>query len=479
MPSKYRNLDLDTLREDLAATSFAEDSPGLERLGLTVELLPVRRPIGASPERPPQRVPLFGSADAPGTLDVLSLWALENNIEIVPPGECVPGTEARADRGRFHFGAGGQLGYSSALYASPQLAFEECARALDKLRPFLMRSGIELLSCATDLWHEGDTIDSQDGSPLGRCLDRVFGQADLGRRALRASCGLRVRVGFGGPLKASLRWRAAQLLAPVATAAFAASPIEELRHQSQKSTRARDWRASETTRTGFPAAFGAQPDVEPLEQYLEFALDAELLGTPGSGGLEPLINPLTFGHWMDHGLAGVYPELEDWHAHVATLAPEVRPAGCLHLRSADTLGRAFWSVPLTFWSALLGDSGALVAIVDRLDPTATELSQRWATAARSGLADPDLAADVRWAFAQAASALLRLPKGWVSTEMLAAFVAFSERYVQQGYAPADELLDVFLERGVLGCDEWEALERRWAQVAGTPERDVKSLTLES
>lgn len=479
LASKYRTLDVDALRSELAMTLFCEESPGLERLGLTVELLPVRRPIGAPPGTPPVRVSLSGSQEEPGTLEVLALFALENNLEVVPPGEEVPGDEARSDRGRFHFGLGGQLAYSTALYASPRLAFEECARALDKLRPFMLRSGIELLSCATDPWPEGEPRFLQDGSPLARCLDQAFGAREVGRRALRDDCGIRVRLGFGGPVKAGLRWRAAQLLAPLATAAFAASPIEDLRHQGHKSTRARDWRLGEPSRTGFPSSFGEQPHGEPVGHYLDFALGARLISLPGADGPVPLSRVLSFEHWAEHGINGEFPDLEDWRRHLATLTPEVRPAGGLQLRSADTLGRAFWSVPLTFWSALLGDTEALVAVEERLGSTAPDLRDRWELAARTGLSDPDLGADVRWAFATAAEALLRLPAGWVSNEMLAAFVAFGERFIQRNCAPADEVLDVFLECGRLGCDEWQALEQRWCRVAGTPERDLRSIALES
>lgn len=483
MPSQYRTLDVDALRAELAMSLFAEEAPGLERLGMTVELLPVRRPIGAPAGTPPERVGLFGTQTEPGTLDALALWAIENNVEVVPPGEHVPGSEPRADRGRFHFGLGGQLAYSTALYASPRLAFEECARTLDKLRPFMLRSGIELLGCATDPWHAAGAIELQDGSAVGRCLDQTFSAADVGRRALRSSCGLGVRLGFGGPVKAGLRWRAAQLLSPLATAAFAASPIEDSRHQGQKSTRARDWRGGEPTRTGFPATLGVQPGVEAVDQYLEFALQARVIGVPvagegpRAGGMTPLLHAVSFANWAEHGLHGEFPDLEDWRMHLATLGPEVRPAGGLHLRSADVLGRAFWSVPLTFWSALLGDTEALVAVEERFGSTAPDLRDRWELAARTGLADPGLCADVRWVFALAAEALLRLPAGWISNEMLAAFVAFSERFIQQGYAPADEVLDAFLHKGALGCDEWQALEQRWCRIAGTPERDVHSIAI--
>jgi glutamate--cysteine ligase len=168
---------------------------------------------------------------------------------------------------------------------------------------------------------------------------------------------------------------------------------------------------------------------------------------------------------MEYGFQGQFPTLDDWRYHLTTLFPEVRPKGFLELRSADAQSRAFWSVPLTWWSALLCDDDNLRRLLVRLAPTAPELPDRYAAACREGPANPELGADCKFVYGLAADALLRFPTGVISLEMQQAFVAFGDLFTLKDRCPGDAIFELFLVRG-FDRGAWEALEADWLEKAG-------------
>jgi glutamate--cysteine ligase len=288
-----------------------------------------------------------------------------------------------------------------------------------------------------------------------------------------------VRVGFGGAVQRTVRWRAAELVAPVATGLFACSPLgwdgdfgNLGGHHGFKSQRARARQSSDATRMGFARPMSDGTGGDPVEEWVELGLEARMAGVhEGRSWIRPR-HPFSFADWMEHGVEGRYPDLDDWRGHVASLDTEVFPDAAIELRCADALPGPFQSVPLTFFTALLCDAGAAHAVIDRLDhgqhggDGPGSLRATWAKAGRAGLADHDLAEQARWLFGLAAEALLRLPESWFSREQLGAFVAYGRRYAHRGLTPADEVLDLFLERGSLGRRELELLEGRWRAVTG-------------
>jgi glutamate--cysteine ligase len=203
-----------------------------------------------------------------------------------------------------------------------------------------------------------------------------------------------------------------------------------------------------------------------VDQYLDYAMAARVIGI-GDPWI-PQTRPLTFWDWSEHGVEGRFPDLEDWRSHLSTLMPEVRPREGIELHSVDSQVRAFWSVPLTLCSALLCDDAALSRVVEGLEPFAGASTERWEAASRTGLLDPELGEQASWLFSLAADSLLRLRSGWVSTEMTAAFVTFGRRFAGRRLTPADQILDLFLDRGGLSREDWLGIERRWNRVVGVP-----------
>jgi len=453
MSSNYRTVGRDELRAVLQDENFATPAAGNESFELGVELFPICWMGGA-----PCPAPAEGEH---GVRAIVARAAAEQGVALGPVGEPAgPG-------GGLQLGFGGQLG-ALATGLTPGAAAAALDRLLAPVERTLAEQGIELVALGHSPWHAPAQLDVRGPHAVEpwRSLDDIYGEAGALGGAMLRSAGTRVRVGFGGTVMRPLRWRAAELAAPLATAMFASSPLLAGGHDGFKSQRARARAVAGPTRTGWPAASATPGDVagDPVEGYLDFALAARIAGVDqGDGAWIAPTRPLSFEQWMEHGVEGRYPDLDDWRRHLDTLEPEVVPAAGIEFRGIDSLPAPFRSVPLVLLAALLTEPGAAQAVVARLGPGAQRLSERWAVGARAGLLEPDLAADAAWAFGLAAEAILRLPEGWFPRPLLAAFVSYGRRFAQRGLTPADEVLDLFLERGCLGGTELGELEQRWSR----------------
>jgi len=467
VPSPSRTLTLEHLRQDADARVFPIRGGTRERYGMEVEFFPFRPgPNG------PEPVPLGGPAGH-GEPDGVIAWverfaATAPGVEVVRPGDSA-GPEGPDFVGCFTFEPGGQVEFSCAPLATPGEAYEHTARVLDGLEVALAEHGVYALSFGANPWHGHDEVPLATDAARYVCMDRLFASVGpFGQQMMRRTAAAHVNLDFGGPIKGPRRWKAAQVLAPIALATFAYSPFENGALSGYRSLRGRSWRKLEPTRTGFPSAFLADPDGRPVEQYLEFALDARVMAVRHPDRWVPQLMPVAFRHWLEGGIDGQYPTLDDWRYHLTTLFPEVRPKGFLELRSADAQARAFRAVPLVWWTALIGDEPSTARVLDRIGHTAPALYDRWDQAAAGGLADPSLGADAKAIWGFATDAVLRAPKGFYTDEMVRAFVRFGERFTLRGRSPADEAADLFFERSEFGFDAALELDRRWQGEVGLP-----------
>lgn len=465
VPTDPKTLDLDELRDDLLRTCFTGHS-GPELFGMEVETFPFRWGADCGP---PCAVGLDpGRCDDAGLLERVAKYTDGCRVAVVRPGD--PAPEPCEDRvGTFTFEPGGQVEFSCSPGTTPTQAYEYTATVLDGLQLTLEEAGIHTISLGANPWQTPEEIGLQTSAARYVCMDQFFASigeygAHMMRRTAAAHCNLDLGQGTRGPL----RWQAAQLLAPIALLTFSCSPMVGGRPSGDRNSRGRSWLHLDPSRSGFPAGFLEDPTGEPHRQFLDFALDARVLLMRRPAGWLPMTRPLTFRAWMENGFDGDYPGLDDWHYHLSTLFPEVRPKGFLEVRSADAQARPFRAVPLAWWTCLLCDDAALARIVERLRPTADSLQQRMRVVVESGFSDPDLAADARFAWGLAADAMLRVPKNWFSREMQSAFVVFGERFTLRDRAPGDEMIDRFLAEGVFGPDQWVGLEEEWSAAVGLP-----------
>jgi glutamate--cysteine ligase len=295
---------------------------------------------------------------------------------------------------------------------------------------------------------------------------------------MRQSATVHVNLDLGDDAQARRRWRAAQLLAPIAIATFAHSPYCEGQRSGFQSWRGRVWTETDPTRCGFPRLFLEDVAGDPVEQYLDFALNGRLLMIEVDGTWRAQTTPLTFERWMTDGAGGTYPTLLDWERHLTTLFPEVRPRGFFELRSADCQSRAFWSVPLTWWTALLCDDPTLDSVLARLAGSGGDLPARYLEGARAGVGSDRIRADAQAVYRLAMEALPRFSDGFFSGEMVQAFDAFGERFTLAGRSPAEEILERApasgLDRATLGAidKEWRALVAGNESPIPSPRRDL-------
>jgi glutamate--cysteine ligase len=164
-----------------------------------------------------------------------------------------------------------------------------------------------------------------------------------------------------------------------------------------------------------------------VERYLEFALDAPALLLPAVNG-----EYLPFGEWLTRARVSI----ADWHDHLTTLFPEVRPRGHFELRSPDAVPPEWYAAPLALAVGITEDPGALRTAADLLGEPDLALLER---AGRLGLRDPVL---VRTASDLATIALegcAALPSGYFPRSDLEQAREFFNRYTRRGRSPADEL----------------------------------------
>jgi glutamate--cysteine ligase len=237
---------------------------------------------------------------------------------------------------------------------------------------------------------------------------------------MRQTAALQVSVDFGPqPLET---WRLLNAAAPVLLAVFANSPVYEGRCTGHRSFRANVWRELDGGRTGLMPCAG-----DDVGEYLSFALSAPaiLLG-PGDGCWP------SFAEWNARGQA----TLQDWHTHLTTLFPEVRPKGFAEVRSLDAVPPEWYAAPLVLLAGIAYDAKASADARALLGaPDAGRLRR----AGRDGLRDPEIAslATDLWEIALAGARALgpRYAPEWAIDEAR----AFRDAYTARARSPADDL----------------------------------------
>lgn len=223
------------------------------------------------------------------------------------------------------------------------------------------------------------------------------------------------------------RWVLLHDLGPVLVAAFANSPLHRGRPTGWKSTRHRVVAGLDPARTSAPVG------ADPVVAWAEYALDAPVMLCRRPGGW--LASPgFTFREWLS-GAAGPHgPTEDDLAYHLTTLFPPIRPRGWLEVRYIDAQPPGLWPVPLAVLTALVNDPRA----ADLAREATAPARDRWHTAARLGLADPELSRAARRCFEAALTALPRLA---AEPDLVRLVDGFTERYVARGRSPADDVLD--------------------------------------
>jgi glutamate--cysteine ligase len=305
-------------------------------------------------------------------------------------------------------------------------------------------------------------------------MDKHFASlGPYGQRMMRQTCTVQVNLDFG-PDDASLakRYLLSQLMAPVAAAAFAYSPVVDRQRQGIPGFRTRIWRHADDSRTGLPGldklctqvtCGGARARDLCIDTYLEFALNAQVIFVTALGYKVP-DRRTTFGEWLEQPIDGVSPTIEDFKTHLTLMFPEVRPRGFLELRSIDCQPRAFQAVPAAFATGLLYEPRTLDSAIELLLPHRAELPRLLARA-EAGLADPVLADLAKRLMQLAAVGFSALPPCFKTENGERELAVFRERFTERGLTPGDVLVQRMAEAGEAfpSFETFRALESDWGK----------------
>nr|WP_106581540.1 ergothioneine biosynthesis glutamate--cysteine ligase EgtA [Murinocardiopsis flavida] len=331
------------------------------------------------------------------------------------------------------FEPGGQVELSSPPCRGPAAAAEALGTDIDHLAKALDGAGVRLHGSGLD--PERAPV-RQLRSPRYDAMAAYFGRrGTAGRTMMCSTASLQVCLDIGAePDDAARRWRAVHRLGPLFVAVFANSPMWRGRPTGWRSTRWAVWSAIDPSRTR-PVR-----GTDPAADWARYALDAGVMATPGAAASESWgIDPgHCFAEWIAVGTPRK-PTADDLEFHLSTLFPPVRPRGWLELRMIDALPAEWWPVPVAVAAALVDDPEA-ADVAERvagglfgpLGPAPAD----WLAAARSGPADPGVAAAARVCFAAAAEALPRMG----SASLVPVVDAYRDRFVERGQCPADEAL---------------------------------------
>jgi glutamate--cysteine ligase len=322
--------------------------------------------------------------------------------------------------GTLTFEPGGQIEYSSPPCRSPSALLALLRSVVLPLRAAAAGEGITLLAAGID--PTGDA----DAAPLLLRTKRYERMAEyLARRGPAGARMMRQTASFQMALDMDdepwLRWRVLNAAAPYVTAIFANSPVYDGVDTGGPSVRAQVWRALDPARTGLPWS-----DREPVGAYLDFALDAPAIMLPAVDG-----EHRRFGEW----LARAEVTLDEWHDHLTTLFPEVRPRGHFELRSADAVAPEWYAAPIALAAGITYDSGAVRAAADLLGMPDLGVLER---AGRVGLRDLEVARVAGDLVQIALDGCRGLGPGYFHPADLEQARAFFDRYTRRGRCPADD-----------------------------------------
>ncbi|OLF15132.1 ergothioneine biosynthesis glutamate--cysteine ligase EgtA [Actinophytocola xanthii] len=289
---------------------------------------------------------------------------------------------------------GGQVEISALPQTSLGRLFDVVTADLTFLRDLLAAGGLVLGDRAADRHRPPRRLLD---TPRYAAMEQVF--EPIGPHGLTMMCataGLQVCLDAGEPDAAADRFTAVCALGPVLVAAFANSPGE-----GWASSRLRSVLATDPPRSA-PSPIVA----DPVGRWARRVVDTPVLCVRGPGARWATPRDMTFADW----LAGAWPEpptTDDLDYHLSTMFPPVRPHGYLEVRYLDAQRGDSWLTPVALLTALLASPDTVDAVLDACLP----VGDRWLTAARQGLADPDLARAAATVFDLGARALPRTGLG--------------------------------------------------------------------
>jgi glutamate--cysteine ligase len=398
------------LAADLAATAFRPSR--WRRIGAEAELIPVEAATG--------RVVPIAAPEGPSTLPLLRERAQRAGWTEVPAPDGPPRFLA-PDGGVVSYEPGGQIEFSAFPCASVGALVEALHAVVLPLREEAAARGVLLLSLGIDPINALEAVPLQLHGERYAGMDEFFARiGPAGARMMRQTASFQVNVDWEEEV--AERWRVLNAVAPLLTAIFASSPRCAGATGETASLRSLLWRELDPGRTG------VLPGVVPVEEYLRFALGARTMLKRAEDG-----SPLPCATWLRSGSLS----LAEWHLHLSTLFPEVRPKGFAEVRSLDAVAPEWYAAPLVLLAGVVYHRPTLLAALELLGPPDPALLP---LAGVVGLRDPLLAARAAELFELALRGARALGPPMVDPPSLAVAEDFFQHFTRRARSPADDVL---------------------------------------
>lgn len=381
------SLDEATLVADVRSRLFAPSASALT-IGAELELIPViaatKLPVPIDIARGPSLSQLLRDAGGPDWIEISAAGGA--------PSWNLP------DGSRISFEPGGQIEISSSPHDNLSDLASSLQETVRRLTIVAMTMGIELLFAGADPYNDVSAVPLQLTSDRYVRMTRYFeARGEFGIRMMRQTAALQISVEHGP--QPGGRWTLLSALAPYIIAIFANSPRYAGRDTGHASHRAHFWRELDPSRTGIP--FDKD---DPSKGYADFALDAGALSADNGRGEFHRFRSL---------LGNPQLKMEDWHFHLSTLFPEIRPKEYFEIRSADTIAPENLVAPLAFVAGLVYDEASARAALSLLSAQDANLL---VNAGREGLRNPALRFRAAQLVALSLDGMSRLPASYITQQ---------------------------------------------------------------
>jgi len=342
------------LRKDIRERLFSPSHSAVPRaIGVELELIPVdARTRHVIPVRDEMR----STGGVLARLAAREGWS-EETAQSDPSSWNLP------DGARISFEPGGQIEISSSPHPAASALIDAMTRVVGQIDEEMRAEGIALVAAGVDPCNDIASVPLQLHRERYAMMTDYFDSRGVsGVRMMRQTAALQINVERGSD--PATRWLLLNALAPLVIALFANSRVYGGSDTGFASYRAHIWRTLDTSRTGI-----VYDVADPAEHYLRFALDAFAMQ---SGKDRKSARYVSFGEWMRNAELS----LEDWHFHLSTLFPEVRPKSYFEIRSADTIEVRSIAAPVVFLTGLIYDPATASRAIHLLGAPRPELVER-------------------------------------------------------------------------------------------------------
>lgn len=325
-------------------------------IGLEVEMAAVDPKTGISKSY----------TDKGGIRDLLTAFNNELKGQAIMEGPNIIGS-VLPDRSTITIEPGGAIEYSSQPGHSLAELLGGLNSTLAVMRTEARAQGSAMLSGGMMPFNELSKANWMPKSryDIMRAHFQSLGEAgSLAWRMMTQTLSVQVSYDFDDEDDLSRKMTALVLAAPLGTALFANSPIEESKVLGCQSRRAQIWLKTDPARCGFVPP--AMKRGMKLNDFIDWALEVPMMfrveGKSHTAMKGRLFSDIRQSGFVD----GQSATLEDWNHHLSGIFTDVRLKSVLELRSLDGQAQAHIPCVPVFWTGLVYDSDAITGLLDLL-----------------------------------------------------------------------------------------------------------------